>query len=218
MQILTSRESSPQLFEKHKGKGTVWVTMKRCAPDARFARFSIHECIIRVAAMPGADHRPSCAANMKPPPKKGKEPAAAQGPDGGDSAEHRCLVRATDGKKKFSTVVSSPGCPCLPLQLISPTVLAILRTLLVPPTQLAPNQIAKFHSAYTTLQKARAIFCPDKLPVRGAEVRLRSQLKRALHHVQAHMDSLKSKKKEKKKPTKGPVAKKPEGKGHSTRA
>jgi hypothetical protein len=38
--------------------------------------------------------------------KAGKGAAAPEGAaDGGDSADFRCLVRATDGKRKFSTAV-----------------------------------------------------------------------------------------------------------------
>ena len=33
-------------------------------------------------------------------------------PDGGDDPDFRCLVRATDGKRKFSTAVRAALAPC----------------------------------------------------------------------------------------------------------
>jgi len=54
-----------KLFERNKGKGTVFVTMKRSA--------------------------------LKP--KKGKAKVAED--------DHRCLIRATDGKRKISTHLSA---------------------------------------------------------------------------------------------------------------
>jgi hypothetical protein len=46
---------------------------------------------------------PFCAANLR----GGKAGALKDGapPDGGDDPDFRCLVRATDGKRKFSTAV-----------------------------------------------------------------------------------------------------------------
>ena len=51
------------------------------------------------------------AANMRP--AKGKAAALPDGepPDGGDSADYRCLVRATDGKRHFSTAVRRAALP-----------------------------------------------------------------------------------------------------------
>ncbi|KAI8463899.1 MAG: signal recognition particle, SRP9/SRP14 subunit [Monoraphidium minutum] len=54
-----------KLFERSKGKGTVFVTMKR--------------------------------SSLKP--RKGKAVVA--------EADHRCLIRATDGKRKISTALSA---------------------------------------------------------------------------------------------------------------
>jgi signal recognition particle subunit SRP14 len=53
-----------KMFERTKGKGTVFVTMKR--------------------------------SSLKP--RKGKAKVA--------EADHRCLIRATDGKKKISTTLA----------------------------------------------------------------------------------------------------------------
>jgi hypothetical protein len=36
-------------------------------------------------------------------------PAEGEAADGGDAADFRCLVRATDGKRKFSTAVRGPA-------------------------------------------------------------------------------------------------------------
>lgn len=53
-----------KLFERNKGSGTVWVTMKR--------------------------------SSLKP--RKGKATVAPE--------DHRCLVRATDGKRKIATALA----------------------------------------------------------------------------------------------------------------
>lgn len=68
-----------RLFKRHEKAGSVWVTLKR------------------------SNMRPT--PRKRPPSKtkagKSKQPAAKhQGP-----AEHVCLVRATDGSRKFSTTV-----------------------------------------------------------------------------------------------------------------
>lgn len=59
------------------------------------------------------------AAAKTTPPKKG-EPAVAPGSDGGDGGEYKCLVRATDGSKKFSTTVRAQR-PAFPASQIHPS-------------------------------------------------------------------------------------------------
>eukprot|EP00250_Pteridium_aquilinum_P002326 c12523_g1_i1 orf=196-546(+) len=59
-----------KLYEQHRDKGSVWVTLKRVHVDW-----------------------------------KKKRKAAAESQD--EAAEYRCLARATDGKKNFSTLLSA---------------------------------------------------------------------------------------------------------------
>ncbi|CAI5474695.1 unnamed protein product [Closterium sp. Yama58-4] len=64
-----------KLYERHKGAGTVWVTLKR--------------------------------SNLRKKPKGGAQKAGADDveEDESSAAEYRCVVRATDGKRKISTLL-----------------------------------------------------------------------------------------------------------------
>ncbi|CAI7814692.1 unnamed protein product [Closterium sp. NIES-54] len=64
-----------KLYERHKGAGTVWVTLKR--------------------------------SNLRKKPKGGEKKAGGDDveEDESSAAEYRCVVRATDGKRKISTLL-----------------------------------------------------------------------------------------------------------------
>lgn len=96
---------------------------------------------------------------MKAPAKKEKGEKAAAAKTDADSGEYKCLVRATDGKKKISTAVSALRSMRLHFlaSLSDRRPQPVFTAHLCPPRpQLGPNQVVKFHSAYTILQKARA--------------------------------------------------------------
>ena len=100
----------------------MWVTMKRSAyPFPRLAaRHATPPRPLRAAASLRVGSRvrrasltAAClAANLR----AGKAAAAKDGapPDGGDDPDFRCLVRATDGKRKFSTAVRAARAPRVP--------------------------------------------------------------------------------------------------------
>ena len=92
-----------KLYEGNKDKGTVWVTMKRS--ERRGPAACAAPLAITVAPSPPASRRlPNPAA---PPPRR---PAANLKPrkGKGDYSAHpyQCLLRATDGDRKLSTVVA----------------------------------------------------------------------------------------------------------------
>jgi hypothetical protein len=91
--------------------------------------------------------------------KAGKGAAAPEGAaDGGDSADFRCLVRATDGKRKFSTAVRARAAPCAFAALAQPQRAHVVLGLNACSRrlQLSAKQVARFHASYTIMQKARA--------------------------------------------------------------
>lgn len=74
-----------ELFADKKGKGTVWLTHKRCEPN--FALNVLTEIL--------------------PDSYDGEDAVMSSNEVGGDDKEYPCLVRATDGKNvQFSTLVS----------------------------------------------------------------------------------------------------------------
>ena len=91
--------------------------------------------------------------------------------DGGDGGDYRCLVRATDGKKKVSTAARAHRPPSLPAPR-PPLPRRALRPSRRPEArgsdrsasapQLAAHQVPKFHAAYTNLQKVSdGSACPE---------------------------------------------------------
>ncbi len=105
--------------------------------------------------------------------------------DGGASADYRCLVRATDGTRKFSTAVRTrSGRHALSARADASTRLRLA-------CQLTGKQIGRFLASYTILQKARtpraravAVLCAGKLTrlaprdVTGSHGRAEEQTKR----------------------------------------
>jgi hypothetical protein len=151
-------------------------------------------------------------------------PAEGEGADGGDAGDFRCLVRATDGKRKFSTAVRGSAraaawpaardscASCCVRRLLGLTTCAV-RPLL---PQLAAKQVARFHASYSIIQKARARCCVRRRLCCGTLVCTRDRSAdvtclscafvcaclNALSRAQAHMDALKVRQKEKAKPAK----------------
>jgi len=72
-----------KLFERKKKSGTVWITMKR------------------------SNQRPLKPSQKKAPKKQKKGSAAAAAAAAPEPPEYKCLIRATDGKRKISTAVAA---------------------------------------------------------------------------------------------------------------
>lgn len=82
-----------KLYERNKQKGTVWVTMKRSElPLLPMLTAFGWPCLLIGRALC------LCHPSANEKPRKGKKDYS--------HLEYKCLVRATDGKRKLSTVVT----------------------------------------------------------------------------------------------------------------
>ena len=179
-----------QLYERHKTSGTVWVTMKRSAWEwTGRGRCSLTESA--PSQLPLTLRVPASTADQRYG-KKQKAPAGGEGEGdaGGAGAaaaaasegDYKCLVRATDGKRKFSTAVRSLCRFAAPSPAVSLTRAACRLQ------QLTGKQLSRFLASYSIMQKVRLLVSP----VGSLAVPLT-----ALHFPrQAHMDALKSRPKE----------------------
>ncbi|KAF5925566.1 hypothetical protein HPG69_002013 [Diceros bicornis minor] len=83
-----------RLFQKCRLSGSVFITLKKCK---QLSRRSDRKDARRLSDAPA---RVPNDGRTKPIPRKGSV-------EGFEPSDNKCLLRATDGKKKISTVVSS---------------------------------------------------------------------------------------------------------------
>ena len=89
-----------KFFQQSRTIGTIWLTMKKC----KSVQYCIHQIYTELVYLYGDPNLWVDNGSTKPKPRKRGKVRA--GGSSSEPDEHLCLLRASNGKKHISTVVS----------------------------------------------------------------------------------------------------------------